>query len=170
MNKELLETTLNVAFKDQKCSNYFMHSEIERVIQKLFDEAEPNLKAKIWVFRQDNRSAYFDIKMACPRTDNKSITLCVIEVKRTRDWRDNYYYKSFRVCQEIDIDTIISNHLEAVKKDKEQTEAKLNEALALYRHIKNLYPNLDEYKLEAKIDYLHDHLWTIKRLDKGEDI
>ena len=163
MNKELLETTLNVALKDKKCANYFMHQEIERVIQKLFDETEPNLKAHIWVFRQDNRSAYFDIKMACPRTLDKSINLCTIEVKRTRDWRDDYYYKSFRVCQdEIDIDKTIESHFLALKRDDEKRTARLNTAREDYQAIKNLHPTLNKGAIRNLIRNLNDCLYTIE--------
>ena len=169
MNKKDLETMLNVSLKGHKCSNYFMHSEIERVLQSYIDETEPTSIAKVSVFRHDNRSAYFDVYLRTPRTNGKSFCFFVIEVKRTRDWRDDYYYKDFRVCQDdLDIEKAVDKHLEAVKRDNEKVEAKMNEARKLYWAIRDLYPSESKFAVRNKVKYLMEHIYSIEDEERGD--
>lgn len=162
MNKTLIETTLNVAFKDQKASNFYMCQEVGKVIQTLFNETEPQLEAHVFLNRKDDRSKYATLWLSCPRTNSKSVVLCTIEINRTKNWRDEYFYKSFRVCQDFDIDDKIAKHLEAVERDNAIQELKFKEALALFNHIKNLYPSASIGQVFIKIKDLKDKEWSIR--------
>lgn len=169
VNKETLERALTEALQGKQMDKwgYRVNSQIEMIIKDVFAKNELQLEARVFIHRSDYRSKYYDLWFACPRTNDKSFCLCVIEVTKSKDWRDNYYYKSFRVCQDFNIDDSINKYLDSVKRDNEKTQNVINQALALYRHIKNLYPSASEEELYDRIKYLGENVWYIQKLDKG---
>ena len=165
ITKELIETTLKVALKGKKIANYHMGTEIGNVLQSLFNETEKDLQANIWCRRDDDRSKYVDVWLNCPRTNDKSFCLCVIEVTRTRDWKDDYYYKDFEVNHEVDIDKAIEVYNASVARDNAIKEKKLKEGIELYKAIKAMYPNESKFEIRERIKYLRDNVYSIEDID-----
>lgn len=169
MNKQLLLTTLKVALQGQCYNNYNADTQLSRIVKKVFAETRPDLVAKgycVYVGRSDHKSKYFNIYLFNESWEYKKYILSYIKVSKTRDWRDDFYYKDFEIEDEIKVNEFI----EIVKKErqtaKEKAQNDQDNAVELLLLIKNKYPLLSDYEIRQRIDYLYKNLYSIQKLLK----